>query len=381
MCGVYACDDANAALFYAHRSGSAVVGRTKLWGRVVEHEAGWRAERAYPESVYVPREHFEEAADDVAAHLARRYGVPVHVVDELRSVLLDPDSAPTRRATSRCRALPEWVARRVRPQPLARARPEAAARPAVEPPRRRQAGTGSCAGSSAGGADGGSSGSGAGTGSSTGSTTITRCGSPISTRRCYHRAPAPSGALPTLFSRGRSTTDRWPGGDARAVPALPVAAGTPVALAAPRTRRVGDRAALSRLSPGLVRARADGRREAPRPGAQAGPHRAREAPRGDRPDRLPGAGRGLHLGPATATRSCRRTSGLPQRRRLRSGRGDRRPLPARGPHRLGWHRRGVARRRRATEPRRRDQAAASVGRAGRPRGASGSGARRPRWAG
>ena len=87
VCGVYACDDANAALFYAHRSGSAVVGRTKLWGRVVEHEAGWRAERSYPESVYVPREHFEETADDVAAHLARRYGVPVRVVEELRSVV------------------------------------------------------------------------------------------------------------------------------------------------------------------------------------------------------------------------------------------------------------------------------------------------------
>ena len=76
-----------------------------------------------------------------------------------------------------------WIARRVRPQPLAEAR-EAAAAAAASRPRRRQAGTGSSAGCSAGGAEGASSGSGAGTGSSTGSTTITRCGSPISTRRC-----------------------------------------------------------------------------------------------------------------------------------------------------------------------------------------------------
>ena len=135
VCGVYACDDANAALFYAHRSGSAVVGRTKLWGRVVEHEAGWRAERSYPESIYVPREHFEDSAEEVAAHLARRYGVPVRVVDELRSVLADPDSEPTPPSDIPMPALPEWVARRVRPQPLASVRdPDPIQAAAVEPP-------------------------------------------------------------------------------------------------------------------------------------------------------------------------------------------------------------------------------------------------------
>ncbi len=134
VCGVYACDDANAALFYAHRSGSAVVGRTKLWGRVVEHEAGWRAERAYPESIYVPREHFAEAAEDVAAHLARRYRVPVRVVDELRSVLVDPDSVVTPPRDIGMPALPDWVARRVRPQPPACVRdPEPIIAAAIEP--------------------------------------------------------------------------------------------------------------------------------------------------------------------------------------------------------------------------------------------------------
>ncbi len=133
-CGVYACDDANAALFYAHRSGSAVVGRTKLWGRVVEHEAGWRAERSYPESVYVPREHFEETADDVAAHLARRYGVPVYVVEELRSVIASPPGEPVAPRDIPMPALPEWVARRVRPQPLAPERdPDPTAPALVEP--------------------------------------------------------------------------------------------------------------------------------------------------------------------------------------------------------------------------------------------------------
>src|SRR4029079_5814290 len=94
VCGVLALDAPSAAVFYSHRCGSAVVGRTKLWGRVVEHEAGWRAERSYPEAVYVPREHFEETADDVAPHLARRSGVAVHVVEELRSVVSSPLGEP-----------------------------------------------------------------------------------------------------------------------------------------------------------------------------------------------------------------------------------------------------------------------------------------------
>ncbi len=134
VCGVYACDDANAALFYAHRSGSAVVGRTKLWGRVVEHEAGWRAERSYPESVYVPREHFEETADDVAAHLAHRYGVAVHVVEELRTVVAAPVGDPVAPRDIPMPQLPEWVARRVRPQAPAPERDPGPTAPApVEP--------------------------------------------------------------------------------------------------------------------------------------------------------------------------------------------------------------------------------------------------------
>ena len=259
----------------------------------------------------MPREHFEEASDDVAAHLARRYGVPVHVVDELRSVAARPGGEPRRRATSPMPALPEWVARRVRPQPLALERdprptapaagePSPAVRPGRAPaPARPPAALRAVPRAAAPAPD------------PRPARPRSRVAAPRSPRAdatTGHRL-RPARCL-ALFSRGRSTTDGWPGGDARAVPALPLAAGTPVALAAPRTRRVGDRAALSRLSPGLVRARADRRGEAPRPGAQAGPHRAREAPRGDRPDRLPGAGRGLHLGPATATRSCRRTSGL-----------------------------------------------------------------------
>jgi len=72
-----------------------VIGRTALWGDVVEGPRGWRASRAYPAELWVPEVHvngrrvtgLEEMALDLAG-----YGVPVRlcegmtardVVDEL----------------------------------------------------------------------------------------------------------------------------------------------------------------------------------------------------------------------------------------------------------------------------------------------------------
>ena len=45
------------------------VGRVLLWGRVVEHERGYRAEAAYPADAVAPD-------PETAAALERRYGVP-----------------------------------------------------------------------------------------------------------------------------------------------------------------------------------------------------------------------------------------------------------------------------------------------------------------
>ena len=52
-CGIYAARDAAAVWTYLRGRDDAdtvarVLGRVLLWGRVVEHESGWRAERAYP---------------------------------------------------------------------------------------------------------------------------------------------------------------------------------------------------------------------------------------------------------------------------------------------------------------------------------------------
>ena len=52
-CGIHAAREPAAVLSYLHgrdepRTVARVLGRVQLWGRVVEHEGGWRAERAYP---------------------------------------------------------------------------------------------------------------------------------------------------------------------------------------------------------------------------------------------------------------------------------------------------------------------------------------------
>jgi hypothetical protein len=56
-CGIYAAREPAGAWTYLRGRDEAdtvarVIGRVMLWGRVVEHEHGWRAERAYPLDVY-----------------------------------------------------------------------------------------------------------------------------------------------------------------------------------------------------------------------------------------------------------------------------------------------------------------------------------------
>jgi hypothetical protein len=56
-CGIYAAREPAGAWTYLRgrdepHTVARVIGRVMLWGRVVEHEDGWRAERAYPLDVY-----------------------------------------------------------------------------------------------------------------------------------------------------------------------------------------------------------------------------------------------------------------------------------------------------------------------------------------
>lgn len=89
-CGIHAFKDRDGAsafpsLWEARRfqqhavHGQYVIGQVSLWGRVVEHERGYRGALAYPFAIFLT-----EAQRRFAAPLASRYGV---------DVLVDPRTA------------------------------------------------------------------------------------------------------------------------------------------------------------------------------------------------------------------------------------------------------------------------------------------------
>lgn len=90
-CGIYASDSPGGdCKSYLHSL--AVFGKVRLWGRVVPGSRGWRAERAYPEHLYVleglaTRGFFRkrQSGEYVAASLAG-YGVPVDLVSSWNEV-------------------------------------------------------------------------------------------------------------------------------------------------------------------------------------------------------------------------------------------------------------------------------------------------------
>lgn len=70
-CGIYACDTYETLRQYFLFGLPMVYGTVKLWGRVVKHERGWRAQYAYPAELIVRDERHLEACE--------MYGVPVVV--------------------------------------------------------------------------------------------------------------------------------------------------------------------------------------------------------------------------------------------------------------------------------------------------------------
>jgi hypothetical protein len=88
-CGIHAFKERTDAELYpatweARRSGGSrspdvyAIGRVSLWGRVVEHERGYRAELAYPFDLFVAARQRR-----LAIPLAARYGVEVMIAEPL----------------------------------------------------------------------------------------------------------------------------------------------------------------------------------------------------------------------------------------------------------------------------------------------------------
>jgi hypothetical protein len=113
-CGLYAARDPDLALAYLppHIKETLLarqpeilgydvvmaIGRVSLWGRVIEAEWGWRAERGYPSELYLPARvtHYRCRGrrvsildgEALAATLGELYGVPVRTTRSLEPAML-----------------------------------------------------------------------------------------------------------------------------------------------------------------------------------------------------------------------------------------------------------------------------------------------------
>lgn len=76
-CGLYATTDKLYAAEYLG-DGTTVIGRVALWGNVIEHGSGYRAEYGYPLALWCPGNRLKEYAV-----LLAEYNVPIHDIKEL----------------------------------------------------------------------------------------------------------------------------------------------------------------------------------------------------------------------------------------------------------------------------------------------------------
>lgn len=87
LCGIYAVrpdrlDPLNAYIeeaFSANPRSITILGEVLLWGHITEHAQGWRAQQAYPKTLYVPSTLTD--AHKIAQQLADVYSVPAQVLD------------------------------------------------------------------------------------------------------------------------------------------------------------------------------------------------------------------------------------------------------------------------------------------------------------
>lgn len=81
-CGIYATREPDRASRYVGESAAGrIFGLVALWGRVVEHEHGWRASHAYPSHLLVPEFGLGSGTElSVVVRSLRDYGTPVETL-------------------------------------------------------------------------------------------------------------------------------------------------------------------------------------------------------------------------------------------------------------------------------------------------------------
>jgi hypothetical protein len=88
-CGVYAAKN-REHLGQSGYEGRGIHGEVYLWGGVMEHKLGWRAQFAYPKSLFLPPDAIPFALTEIDARLKTliAFGTDIFIVGDHESILL-----------------------------------------------------------------------------------------------------------------------------------------------------------------------------------------------------------------------------------------------------------------------------------------------------
>jgi hypothetical protein len=86
-CGVYAAKNVEHLRQFGYEN-RGIHGEVYLWGRVVEHKLGWRAQFAYPKSLFLPPEAIPFSLSEIDARLKTliAFGADIFIVGDHESI-------------------------------------------------------------------------------------------------------------------------------------------------------------------------------------------------------------------------------------------------------------------------------------------------------
>jgi len=82
-CGIYALKEYAEALAMCYLSYDCIVGEVNLWGKVREHQLGYRAQYAYPKCFLIPESLLPSARQQIVEHYLKglvTYGVDIYAL-------------------------------------------------------------------------------------------------------------------------------------------------------------------------------------------------------------------------------------------------------------------------------------------------------------
>jgi len=97
QCCIYATKDFAQAVAMCYTRWSCIMGEVYLWGKVVEHQLGYRAQFAYPKNFSVPRNFLPSTRPEIVEYYLKsltEYGVDIFALSPINNTLEFPDTKP-----------------------------------------------------------------------------------------------------------------------------------------------------------------------------------------------------------------------------------------------------------------------------------------------